>query len=79
MTVGNESAAQWRAIDDVRILAASTRRRFAEIGTATIKAFQRDGVVVLRQAFPSWVEPLRSGLERNLNNPDNYAFPCESI
>tara|TARA_B110000116_G_scaffold244943_1_gene235708 strand:- start:364 stop:1281 length:918 start_codon:yes stop_codon:yes gene_type:complete len=79
MTVGNESAAQWRAIDDIRILAASTRRPFAELTAATIEAFQRDGVVVVRQAFPSWVEALRTGLERNLNNPDKYAFPCESI
>ena len=79
MTVGNESAAQWRAIDDVGILAASTQRPFTELAAATIKAFQRNGVCLLRQAFPSWVEPLRAGLERNLNNPEMYAFPCDSI
>jgi ectoine hydroxylase-related dioxygenase (phytanoyl-CoA dioxygenase family) len=79
MTVGNESAAQWRAIDDVGILAASTQRPFTELAAATIKAFQRNGVCLLRQAFPSWVEPLRAGLDRNLNNPEMYAFPCDSI
>ena len=79
MTVGNQSAAQWRAIDDVGILAASTRRPYTELPAVTVEAFQRDGVCLLRQAFPSWVEPLRAGLERNLNNPERYAFPCDSI
>ncbi len=79
MTVGNQSAAQWRAIDDVGILAASTRRPYTELPAVTVEAFQRDGVCLLPQAFPSWVEPLRAGLERNLNNPERYAFPCDSI
>ena len=43
-----------------------------------IAAFQRDGVVVLRGALADWVEPLIAGLERNLANPEAYAFPCES-
>jgi len=43
-----------------------------------IETFQRDGVVILRGAFNDWVEPLRKGLQRNLDNPQQFAFPCES-
>ncbi len=43
-----------------------------------IAAFRRDGVVCLRSAFSDWVEPLRVGLERNLADPEAYAFPVES-
>jgi len=43
-----------------------------------IDIFQRDGVVILPGAFSDWVEPLRQGLQRNLDNPQQYAFPCES-
>ena len=43
-----------------------------------IKTFQHDGVVILRGAFSDWVEPLRQGLQRNLDNPQGFAFPCES-
>ena len=49
-----------------------------EASESDIETFQRDGVVVLRGAFANWVEPLRRGLERNLADPESYAFPCES-
>ena len=78
MAVGNTSAAQWRAIEDVNALAASTRRPWKEISSTVIEDFQRDGLIVMRQAFPEWVEPLRDGLQRNLDNPQSFAFPCES-
>ncbi len=45
---------------------------------ADVAAFRRDGVVLLRSAFADWVEALRAGLERNLAEPEAYAFPCES-
>jgi len=45
---------------------------------ADVETYRREGVVCLRGAFREWVEPLRAGLERNLENPDAYAFPCES-
>jgi ectoine hydroxylase-related dioxygenase (phytanoyl-CoA dioxygenase family) len=45
---------------------------------ADVAAFQRDGVVLLRGAFSDWVEPLRAGLQRNLERPQDFAFPCES-
>ena len=43
-----------------------------------IETFQRDGAVILRGLFKDWVEPLRVGFQRNLENPQAYAFPCES-
>ena len=43
-----------------------------------IETYQNDGVVLLRGAFSNWVEPLRHGFQRNLENPQQYAFPCES-
>lgn len=43
-----------------------------------IRVFQRDGVVLLRGLCTDWVETLRAGLQRNLENPQQFAFPCES-
>lgn len=43
-----------------------------------IETFRRDGVVLLRGASTEWVDRLRAGLQRNLDNPQQYAFPCES-
>ncbi|MCP4332736.1 MAG: phytanoyl-CoA dioxygenase [Gammaproteobacteria bacterium] len=43
-----------------------------------IASFQRDGVVLLRGVFRNWVDRLRAGLQRNLDNPREFAFPCES-
>jgi ectoine hydroxylase-related dioxygenase (phytanoyl-CoA dioxygenase family) len=40
--------------------------------------FHTNGVVLLRGVFTDWVEALRQGLQRNLSNPQAYAFPCES-
>ena len=45
---------------------------------ADIEIFQRDGAIVLRGLFKDWVEPLREGFQRNLQEPQAYAFPCES-
>ena len=45
---------------------------------ADIETFQRDGVVLLRGLFADWVDRLRAGLERNLEAPERFAFPCES-
>jgi len=45
---------------------------------ADIGQYQRDGVVLLKGAFSDWVDVLRSGLQRNLDNPQQFAFPCES-
>jgi len=46
--------------------------------TGDIETFRRDGVALLRGASLEWVDTLRAGLQRNLDNPQRYAFPCES-
>lgn len=48
------------------------------VSETDIDTFQRDGVVLLRGLFQDWVETLRRGLQRNLDNPQAFAFPCES-
>ena len=46
--------------------------------TEDIENFRRDGVVLLRGANSEWVDCLRAGLQRNLDDPQQFAFPCES-
>lgn len=77
-TVGNVAGADWRVIDDVRTLAAATPRPAYVADEELVDTFQRDGVVVVPGAFADWVEPLRAGLQRNLDHPSDYAFPCDS-
>ena len=43
-----------------------------------VEAYKRAGVVLLRAVFSDWVDTLRKGLQRNLENPRQFAFPCES-
>ena len=49
-----------------------------EISADHIADFKQDGVVLLKSRFTDWVDTLRAGLQRNLDNPSAYAFPCES-
>ncbi len=46
---------------------------------AVVKQFEEQGAVLLPGVFADWVDQLRSGLQRNMDNPQNYAFPCESV
>ena len=46
--------------------------------TVDLDTFKQDGVVLLRGVFADWVATLRNGLQRNLDNPQQFAFPCES-
>ncbi len=77
-TVGNASTIEWRAVDDVSPWVTETTRAAFPVDDATIDRFQRDGVVYLPGAFSEWVTPLRAGLQRQLDGPDQFAFPCES-
>ena len=43
-----------------------------------IEQYQSDGVVLMRGIFRDWVKSLQQGLQKNLDAPDGYAFPCES-
>ena len=40
--------------------------------------FLNDGAILLSGAFKEWVEPLRRGFQRNIDHPNDYAFPCDS-
>lgn len=39
------------------------------VSEADIAAFERDGVIVIRQAFTEWMEPLREGVRRLMADP----------
>ena len=43
-----------------------------------IDRYQSDGAVLMRGIFRDWVKSLQQGLQKNLDAPDDYAFPCES-
>jgi ectoine hydroxylase-related dioxygenase (phytanoyl-CoA dioxygenase family) len=79
MTVGNSATVDWRILNDVRPLVAATKRPSVELAVGAIDDFERDGVVLVRDAFVEWVEPLRAGLQRTLDAPERYAFPCDSV
>ncbi|WP_127103770.1 phytanoyl-CoA dioxygenase family protein [Pararhodobacter zhoushanensis] len=40
---------------------------------ADVEAYQRDGAVVIRGLWADWVEPLRAGIARNMDEPGPYA------
>lgn len=42
-----------------------------------IETYQRDGVVLIRGLFSDWVEELRAGVERNMDDPGPYASENE--
>lgn len=44
-----------------------------DIDQSLIDAYQRDGAVVVRGLFKDWVEPIASGIERNMAEPGPYA------
>jgi len=71
----NSKTVDWRRAG-VRVDA--TRIPRFDVDASDIATFRHDGVVLLRGAFSNWVDSLRAGLERNLQNPRRYAFPCES-
>ena len=49
-----------------------------DVDSNDVETFQRDGVVLLPGLFAEWVDRLRAGLQRNLEDPQQFAFPCES-
>ena len=75
---GNTTTVNWQVLDDVGPLAAATERPHHEVQSGTIDRFQEDGVVLLSGLFREWVDPLAAGLDRVLQSPHEYAFPCDS-
>jgi len=43
------------------------------VDDALIDAYQRDGAVLIKGLFRDWVEPIKAGIERNMNTPGPYA------
>lgn len=75
---GRASRTRWNVIDDITPLVATTVRQRAQVPHECIDTFDRLGVCYLPGAFVDWVEPLRTGLERMMRSPDDFAFPSES-
>ncbi len=44
-----------------------------------LELFWREGVAIVRGVFADWVHPLQIALQRNLERPKSYAFPCHSV
>jgi ectoine hydroxylase-related dioxygenase (phytanoyl-CoA dioxygenase family) len=71
----NDTTVNWQG-NGVSIDASGVPEFVAD--QSDIDKYQRDGVVLLKSAFVDWVDGLRNGLQRNLDNPQQFAFPCES-
>ena len=37
-----------------------------------IKDYQKDGAIIIKDVFKDWIEPLRKGFEKVLNNPSKH-------
>lgn len=77
-TVGNVLGQPWRIIEDAQTLTRVTTRPAYRADDRLVDQFQEDGFVVVRDAFSPWVDALCEGLERNLESPSQFAFPCDS-
>jgi ectoine hydroxylase-related dioxygenase (phytanoyl-CoA dioxygenase family) len=75
----NEWTVDWRpepsAVATVR---APDGKQDVDVSPALVKEYEDMGVVRVPGLFKDWVKPLRAGLERILQAPESYAFPCES-
>ena len=74
---GNHTTIDWRPPEDV--LKGLALPLSYEVNINDVATFERDGVVLLRGAFADWVDRLRAGLQRNMDYPNDYAFPCDSV
>ncbi len=75
---GNRSTVDWRVFDDVGPVVESTQRSSLQLSAETVQQFATDGVVKVPGVFADDVERLRRGLDRLLEAPHRFAFPCES-
>jgi len=74
---GNSATVDWRP--DPGLVAGLSLPPRIDVSPADVDTFRRDGVILLKNLFPEWVEPLRAGLQRNMDEAQNYAFPCDSV
>ena len=75
---GNLKTVDWRPDPGVSVLPCAPPPEY-EASDKDIELFDRNGVVLQRSVFKSWVNILQRGLDKNLSHPNNYAFPCESV
>jgi ectoine hydroxylase-related dioxygenase (phytanoyl-CoA dioxygenase family) len=71
----NQHTVDWR--NPRAVIEAGGAESF-DLRAEDTEIFRRDGVLLLRGASDAWVDRLRAGLARNLEDPQRYAFPCES-
>jgi len=74
---GNHSTVDWRP--SAKLIKKLGLPPSSEVDVKDIALFQREGVILIRGLFSDWVNPLRAGLQRNMERPDDYAFPCDSV
>ncbi|MDE0310586.1 MAG: phytanoyl-CoA dioxygenase family protein [Acidiferrobacterales bacterium] len=74
---GNQTTVDWRknGVPDVDLLSVPS----VPVADELIEKYREDGAVLIPGLFSDWVSQLRNGLQRNLDAPNDYAFPCESI
>ncbi len=74
--VGNQATVDWKGKGVPKIDSALIPDCY--IDSNQINKFHEDGVLLMRGLYRDWVDTLRNGLQKNLDNPVDYAFPCES-
>jgi len=74
---GNSTTVDWRpepeVVADIKTSPQLTANKL------DIETFRKEGVVLLKNLLPEWVEPLRAGLQLNMDDAEHYAFPCDSV
>ena len=74
---GNYTTVDWRPSPDVIAQLGSSPEAQATVDQVDL--YQREGVILIRGLFSDWVDRLRAGLQRNMDQSDDYAFPCDSV
>ncbi len=74
---GNQITVDWKSagIPDIDLARMPPWEAVPEL----VDQYHRDGAILIRGVFADWVERLRRGLQRNMDAPERYAFPCESV
>ena len=69
---GNSTTVDWRPEPEVVASIKTSPQVIAN--KADIEIFQKEGVVLLKNLLPEWVEPLRAGLQRNMTTRNTMLF-----
>ena len=74
---GNRTTVDWRPSSDF-LKTLRTPPNYSP-DPKDIEIFEKDGVALIPGIFKEWVNELKKGLKRHMDNPSDYAFPCDSI